>query len=644
MQPKIGLVRDLLLGSDSCLVIPPYQRPYEWTKDRWQSLIRDIVDGLTNQKDSHFIGVAITTESKPECSKAGSPLLHKHIDIIDGQQRLLTLRIWLQAVLDHSKDIGETLDVTFTNVYCQETDLENWDLVMNNKWIQKYKTFKSDQSGLLHAYTYFRWILWLGQEAMTEPEPDELPKLAKNQEVMRSYSEIDGYWSECLEKRNTGQDASATSLRLSRSAGYNAGDLMKATVDKLSLLVLEVNSQDEDPADIFNALNGQRTEMMQFDHLRNFVFANIKEEQLRSDLYEHSWKIVERQVAKQDIGVKGSSAFDTFLYDLLISLGEKRHQSVSKDKTARQFTKYYHSNRNTLTSKAVAEKLILPNLVSWASVKKNGAPIEIGRETYELPEKVKSSLITMEWMSSGPVVPLILNVVNRYYYQNLSAEDLNRGINAIEGYLARYIVSGDPLSPLRASIMNICGRLGNSYSIEQLETLLRETKHTDADLKKRILPTGAGRGEPYQESGKIYELRTSRQLLALFQSIEKKLVGEHCSNLLRSSQDDRLTIDHIYPQSPDKWKNDIRRWEESPAGYKSRLHTLGNLAVIPQSINSEMSNEKFLDKKQILLDNTFVKLSVNEKWQATRIGKWSPDLIDDRAEFLLQNLLGYYPY
>ena len=644
MQPKIGFVRDLLLGSDSCLVIPPYQRPYEWTKDRWQSLIRDIVDGLTNQKDSHFIGVAITTESKPECSKAGSPLLHKHIDIIDGQQRLLTLRIWLQAVLDHSRDIGENLDVTFTNVYCQETDLENWDLVMNNKWIQKYKTFKSDQSGLLHAYTYFRWILWLGQEAMTEPEPDELPKLAKNQEVMRSFSEIDSYWSGCLEKRNSGQDASATSLRLSRSPGYNAGDLMKATVDKLSLLVLEVNSQDEDPADIFNALNGQRTEMMQFDHLRNFIFANIKEEQSRSDLYEHSWKIVERQVAKQDIGVKGSSAFDTFLYDLLISLGEKRHQSVSKDKTARQFTKYYHSNRNSLTSKAVAEKLILPNLVSWASVKKNGAPIEIGREVYELPEKVKSSLNTMDWMSSGPVVPLILNVVTRYYYQNLSTEDLNRGINAIEGYLARYIVSGDPLSPLRASIMNICGRLGNSYSIEQLETLLRETKHRDADLKKRILPTGSSRGEPYLDSGKIYELRTSRQLLAIFQSIERKLVGEHCSNLLRSSQDDRLTIDHIYPQSPDRWKGDIHRWEESAARYKSRLHTLGNLAVIPQSINSEMSNAKFLDKKQILLDNTFVKLSLNEKWQATRIGKWTPDLIDQRAEFLLGHLLGYYPY
>ena len=57
-----------------------------------------------------------------------------------------------------------------------------------------------------------------------------------------------------------------------------------------------------------------------------------------------------------------------------------------------------------------------------------------------------------------------------------------------------------------------------------------------------------------------------------------------------------------------------------------------------------MSNEKFLDKKQILQDNTFVKLSLNEGWQATRIGKWNPQMIDERAEFLLNNLLSYYLY
>ena len=57
-----------------------------------------------------------------------------------------------------------------------------------------------------------------------------------------------------------------------------------------------------------------------------------------------------------------------------------------------------------------------------------------------------------------------------------------------------------------------------------------------------------------------------------------------------------------------------------------------------------MSNERFLKKKEILIENRFVKLSLNENWQAERIGKWTPELIDARAEMLLTNFLQYYPF
>jgi len=71
---------------------------------------------------------------------------------------------------------------------------------------------------------------------------------------------------------------------------------------------------------------------------------------------------------------------------------------------------------------------------------------------------------------------------------------------------------------------------------------------------------------------------------------------------------------------------------------------LGNIAVIPKSINSEMSNEKFLEKRQILQDNRFVKLVVNEGWQTQKMDRWTPELIDMRANFLLETFLSYYPY
>jgi uncharacterized protein with ParB-like and HNH nuclease domain len=646
MQPKIGHTRDLLLGEDTCLVIPPYQRPYEWNSDRWQSLIKDIVESLTGQKSNHFIGVAITTESKPICEKAKSAIVHKHIDIIDGQQRLLTLRVWLQAIIDHNKDLGSQIDINFTNVYCQETDLEDWEAVLSGKWISKYRNYKVEESGLLNAYTYFRWVLWLGEDALLEREPELLPKPSRRSESISSLSELHGFWQESLDKRKFISESQDTSLQIARSQLVDPETLLRATVDKLTLLVLEISDQDEDPADIFNALNGQRSELFQFDHLRNYIFANIKEVELRAELYENKWKDVERMVSQQEISVKGSSALDTYLYDLLISLGEKKFQSISKDKTARQITRYFNSNRNKFSSKAkpFSEEVILPNLVSWTSLKMNGKPLLIKHQKYELPTTVQDSLKLMEWMSSGPVAPLLLNVVNRYYLKKISDSELIHSVKAIENYLARFIISGDALSPLRASIMNICAKLGGNYNLEDLQSMLRDLMHTDESLKKRLLPSSAKAQDPYGDYAKLYESRTPRQLLALFQSIEKYRAGEHCSNLLRETSEDPLTIEHIYPQSPDRWKGDLKDWDTSNTALKNRLHTLGNLAIVPKSINSEMSNEKFLDKKKILKQNVFVELTVNREWQSDSYTKWTPELVDSRSVVLLDDFLKAYPY
>lgn len=645
MWNRIDKVRPLLSVDDACLIIPPYQRPYEWLPERWQSLIRDIVDGVTSGKASHFIGVSIISESKQDCVNTQSPLLHRHIDIIDGQQRLLTIYIWLQAIFGFSRDSGRQINTKLVNIFCQETDIDDLQNVIRNRWVSEYKNYKSDSSGLMHAYTYFRWILWLGQDAMLEPEPDEIPKLPRNHPGFNNVDELYDFWRNSLEKRSHGANIGATNLQLVRSQQLDTDSLIAATLDNLNFLILQIFPEDEDPADIFNALNGQRVELDQFDHLRNFVFANIKDKNERHELYEQSWKNVEREVVKLKIPVKGSSALDTYLYDLLISLGEKKHQSVSKDKTARQFTKYYNSSRNNLGALGIAEKLILPNLISWASVKNCGKIVKIGRNDFELPLAVQSSLKSMEWMSSGPVVPLLLNLINRFYNEQLGENDLKVGINKIESFLARFIMSGQALSPLRASIMNICGSLGKNYSLEKLADFLQEDMPTDKDLKNKLMPSASKGSQPYGEYANIYESRTSKQLLAIFQGIEKKRGGEHCPNLLRDGQEDELTIDHIFPQTPDKWKADLKnRWNEPLTQMEKRLHTIGNLAVVPKSINSEMSNETFSKKKEILSENNFQKLSINEEWQPNNITKWTSELIDSRAIKLLDDFIRIYPY
>jgi hypothetical protein len=168
---------------------------------------------------------------------------------------------------------------------------------------------------------------------------------------------------------------------------------------------------------------------------------------------------------------------------------------------------------------------------------------------------------------------------------------------------------------------------------------------TDKDLKSKLMPNASKGSQPYGEYANIYESRTSKQLLAIFQGIEKKRGGEHCPNLLRDGQEDELTIDHIFPQTPDKWKSDLKnRWNEPLSQMEKRLHTIGNLAVVPKSINSEMSNETFSKKKEILAEYNFQKLSVNEEWQPNTFTKWTSELIDSRAIKLLDDFIKIYPF
>jgi uncharacterized protein with ParB-like and HNH nuclease domain len=198
-KPTVG---DLLLNKNLTFVIPPYQRGYRWKSDRWQNLIQDILKKITSNEKKHWMGIVITTKSE-EFAQNNS-YMHKYMEIIDGQQRIVTLRVWLQAIVDHSHDHGITLsqeDLEFSELIPQETDKAQLDQVLQGVWRQKWKKYGAGESGLLHAYTYFRWVLWLGQDAILSPEPEVLPSpLANEQDRLLP---LEAQWEKELTKRRT---------------------------------------------------------------------------------------------------------------------------------------------------------------------------------------------------------------------------------------------------------------------------------------------------------------------------------------------------------------------------------------------------------------------------------------------------------
>lgn len=653
MDPKKPSVADLILDPDKTYLIPPYQRGYQWKQDQWQTLIQDIVNKATSAhvEKQHWIGIIITSLSESQLPQRSYK--HKYYDLIDGQQRIMTLRVWLQAVIDHAKDnnlpLIEKDNLQFAEIICQEADKQDFkEILTNGVWRSRWRSYKSDESSLMQCYTYFRWILWLGQAALIESEPDPLPKRSKYES--ENSLKVEEQWQRALDRRSSSdarvQD-SDSQYQSSRTGQVNCDSLIKATVNLLSLIELErQEALDEDPAEIFEALNGKRTPLEQFDHVRNYIFTGIKDSQAKKNLYDEDWKHHEVALDLANLSARGSSPAETFLYDYLISIGETRYQKpFSKTKTAGHFSRFV-KNRTNGDLESIAKESLLPNLRSWIAVNKKGETFQVKNKIWQLDLEAKRSLHMMDALSSGPVVPLLIKLVTRHFSGEISADSLSRQLFFIETFLGRKVLRRLALSPLRSEMMNFVGKLSPNFSETELKEELASISPTDNEIREVLLAKTVNKLFKYEESAFIAHPKglKSKQLLAIFQAIETERGDQLRTNLLESTSTEAFSIEHIYPQDPENWRTELRLWAVSASFMDNRLHTLGNLGVIPRRLNSQLSNLSFHEKTEICRSPQarFPKLKVNEYWTRDIQKKWLPEDIDRRAEQLLNHALKHW--
>ena len=103
--------------------IPRNQRRYVWNRDNWQELFDDVMAVVNQQIPSHFIG-SIVLKIDPE--ENGLP----HYSVIDGQQRTITLAIFLSSIMFWMKKLGMDDDFNGTKPYIIAKDDKNKDVVM----------------------------------------------------------------------------------------------------------------------------------------------------------------------------------------------------------------------------------------------------------------------------------------------------------------------------------------------------------------------------------------------------------------------------------------------------------------------------------------------------------------------------------
>jgi len=241
-------------------VIPIYQRTYSWRRDECQQLWSDIMRaGREENVSAHFVGSVVYVEKGLYQVSSQSPLL-----VIDGQQRLTTVTLLLEALCRHLGD-SEPMEGFSAK------KLRNYYLL--NPLEDGEKSYK-----LL----------------LTQTDKDTLTALVRQRGLPIEHSLR-------IEQNFDFFDMQVKALK---------DDLVPLCrgLSKLVIVDVSLNREQDNPQLIFESMNSTGRELSQADLIRNYVLMGL-EPKLQTELYEQHWRPMELGFGQEGYG----AYFDAFM-------------------------------------------------------------------------------------------------------------------------------------------------------------------------------------------------------------------------------------------------------------------------------------------------------------------------------------------
>ena len=264
-----------ILSPAQRFIIPMFQRDYSWTLKEWENLWDDITElsGSNRNSRNHFMGTLVFVSE---------PILPNKLltfQVIDGQQRLITLSLILCALRDVAlgldfQGLADELTVTYL--------------------VHQYKN--EDE----HYRVYPRWRDRDQYTAAVECKSVAGETIRKALDFFTQ--KIEGF------SNNKSED----SLR----------SFFNLLCNRLEFVQINLG-QEENPFQIFRSLNSTGVELAESDLIRNFMFMKLSEKN-QADFDKSYWQPLERHFESKDSKMKGQldgKAFSVFLRNFLMYRG-----------------------------------------------------------------------------------------------------------------------------------------------------------------------------------------------------------------------------------------------------------------------------------------------------------------------------------
>ena len=544
-----------LFQKDIHYTVPAFQRRYVWKQDeQWEPLWEDVCNTADNYLEQlnkengegvvaeqntarHFLGAVVVQQ----VNTATRDIDRR--EVIDGQQRLTTLQLLLDAV----QYVCEERGVKGVAKRLSKLVINDKDLVKNKDDIFKLWPTTNDREAFRHA--------------MHEGLPiDDY----KDSLIVQAHEYFQLQASQWL-------DSNTESVQTCMEA------LETALTGMLQMVVIDLGPQD-DPHMIFETLNARGTPLLESDLIKNYVAyraGQTAQDGLWGELDDDWWREEFRQ------GRLIRPRIDALL-DYWLEM--RTSEEVSAGKVFNAFRKVADNQQIEDVMSEVKDDL------------SNYRRHEMEpREPVEKVFRYRTSV-----MQIGAFTPALLAILSKLDKARFGA------LQALESFLVRRMVCRNTTKDYNRLALDLVSELDECGPEDADRAVVKFLSGQQADSRR--WPTDEDL-ENACSSLPLYRLLTRGRLRLVLEGVEEQY---RKTSLAEETQAPRnLTIEHVLPQSWEAhWPlpNNIDEYE---AQHKRNqlVHTLGNLTLVTQRLNSRASNAPWKRKSKTLKDHSVLLLN-----------------------------------
>ena len=328
-------------------------------------------------------------------------------------------------------------------------------------------------------------------------------------------------------------------------------------IEKLIYIDIALEKGKDDPQKIFESLNSTGLDLSQGDLIRNYILMDLERGE-QNRIYKEIWIPIENNCKVSD-GSEITSYVSDFIRDYLTLKIEK---ISSKPKVFETFKAYYEKEND--------EKL--------EDMKKySEAYSYIIKPSLEKDKDIQRELDYLKSLDKTVINTFLIGILKDYKDNILEKDELLNILILLQSYLWRRYITEKPTNALNKIFQGMYGKISRSgnYYENLVDVLMAEDFPTDEELESAL------------KLKNVY--KDKEKLNYVFKKLEN-----YNHNELIDFENEKITIEHIFPQKPNKaWKENYSDNElEQMISFKD---TISNLTLTGS--NSNLSNKAFHEKR-----------------------------------------------